>query len=706
MGKAQRRKQERVSPAAPAEPVRRRVAAAPRSADPARLLIAPALIVIVGMVLYANSFSIPFLFDDFFEISGNPMVKSVEPLFDYLRRARGIPALTFALNYRWGGFDLWGFHAVNVAVHLINGLLVYALVLRTLRLPGWRERYGDHAVVLAGLVALVFVVHPLQTMAASYIVQRGESIAACFYLVTLLLFSAASTTAERGRRAALYGAAAVAALLGVISKEIVATVPVAALLYRLCFLSAPTGRSRLARVGVAALLLVPFAYAVLLSRPYLFPAADTVSPDVPRAWLYIPTAGFQLEGVTPWQYLLTQFGVIVWYLRLYLLPTAQCFDYGWPLVDGFWRADVLVPLIVLLALVGAALASYRRYPLATFCLLWVFVTLAPTSSIVPLRDAAFEQRMYLPIVGLSWLIVVGAYELIGRVAARTGRPVAMLHRAAAGAAAAWIVALGAATIVRNGVLQDPVALAADSVAKAPGNWRAHSGYGEALLTAGRTGEAMPVLEEAVRLNPRTGSARIQLGQLYAQAGRLDDAVAMLTPATAVQEESVVAAAHVQLANIWEARGDVLKASWELEQALALKPGWAISHRQLAMYYTKLGAWYPAAAEFRKAVALKPSLASGVGGTAAQVCFNAAVDFQQQGKPRPAVRMLREALLFRPGWASAQHYLAYVYASNGAWSDAERQLQEIAASNDPLVLENLRRARAREPLQEPPNRQPG
>src|SRR5215468_7877819 len=158
MGKAQRRKQERVPSARPPEPARQPAAAAPQTAGmrvPQRALLAPVLVVALGAVLYANSFTIPFLFDDYFEIRSNPAVKTVAPLLEYLQRSRGIPALSFALNYQWHGFDVWGFHLVNVIIHIVNAMLVYAFVLRTLRLPGMRERYRQSADVLAALIALV-----------------------------------------------------------------------------------------------------------------------------------------------------------------------------------------------------------------------------------------------------------------------------------------------------------------------------------------------------------------------------------------------------------------------------------------------------------------------------------------------------------------------------------------------------------------------
>src|SRR6185369_4082599 len=172
----------------------------------------------------------------------------------------------------------------------------------------------------------------------------------------------------------------------------------------------------------------------------------------------------------------------------------------------------------------------------------VFITLAPTSSFVPLRDAAFEHRMYLPIVGLAWLVIVGGYDLIGWVAERRHESPVRLRRAAVLAAAVWIALLGIATTTRNNVMQDPIALWADTAAKSPQNWRAHSSYAEALLEVGRNDEAMRALEESVRLNPDVGSSRVELGQLYLRAGRLDDAEAVLLPATDQLEESVAAAA--------------------------------------------------------------------------------------------------------------------------------------------------------------------
>ena len=703
MGKARRRKQERA-------PAPERIQAAAPRADrprpahrvPTLCALAPLLLIAVGAALYANSFAVPFLFDDHFDILGNPFVEKLQsPLF-YLTHARGLTELTFALNRAWGGTDVWGYHLVNVLVHLINSVLVFLLVLGTLRLPYFEGRYRRHAAALALFVALVFLAHPLQTMAATYLVQRSESLAALFYLLTLLLVLRGAGATSSGGRAAWYGAALLAGLLGILSKQTAATLPLTALLYHLCFLSGERSRPRARGWLIFALLLLPLAYGLYLSRHYLMAPAGVDDGVTPRAWLYIPTAGLQL-GVAPLHYLLTQAGVVVWYLRLFALPTRLCFDYGWPLVDSPWQAGVLLPLLGLLALAAAAVWSFRRYRLATFCLGWFFLTLAPSSSVIPLSDAAFEYRMYLPLVGLAWLTVVGAHDALRALAARRGAADRVPWRAAAGAAALWVVALGALTVARNSVYRSELRLDADSAAKAPGNWRAQFNYGSDLVRAGRADEAVPHLQEAVRLAPEMGTPRVQLGSIYLQKGRLDEAEAVLEPATKVLEESVVAAAYRQIGFIRQSRGDLDGALAAYGRALDLKRDWGVVNRQMARIHASRGEWGYAANHYNDLIERDPKMGAGVRVQAAEANFHAGVGMLEYGDHEHAVDFLEHAVRLRPEDAAAHHYLAVALSRLGRWDEAKEQL-ELAARYDPddfLVYKNLLRARLHRWLLAPP-----
>jgi tetratricopeptide (TPR) repeat protein len=658
-----------------------------------------ALVLATGAVLYANSFSIPFLFDDHFEIVNNEEIRELDSPAAYLTRPRGVNDLTLALNYRWGGLEVWGYHFVNVAIHVVNGWLVYALALAILRLPLFAGRYRRHDRDLATLIALIFIAHPLQTMAASYLVQRAESLSAMFYLGSVLLFTHASTVETGTKRTLLYVAILAATFLGILSKETAATVPFVLLLHHFCFGSRP--QSTIAKRVVAALLfLAPILYALYLARYQLLPDAGS-DGTAPRAWFFIPSAGFNVEGVTPWTYLLTQFGVVLWYLRLYFLPTQQCFDYGWPFADTIWRADVLGPLIVLLSIAVVGVLSYRRYRLATFCIGWFFLCLGPTSSIIPLRDAAFEHRMYLPIFGLTLLVVVAAYDG-GRWLTATWPARKHVAAGLATIAALWIAILGGLTVARNHVYQDPMRLAADSISTSPENWRAHYEYGDELARRGRTEEAVGALQESIRLAPTKGTARIRLGGIYVHQRRLDEAEEVLTPATEVIEESVAAAAHRQLGYVHLLKGERYNAEYEFQQASKLMPQWASVHLQLGRMYAEQGLWYGAAGQLNDAIRLDPKLAARVGQQAADVNYRAGVAFFEQKKMKAAAIMFRHAVRHRPDFSAARHYLAVSYAAREQWDRAREELEELSrlSPNDSLLAENLKRAEEKRPLLKP------
>lgn len=704
MGRAARRKQGDAPIAAKAAPPARVRA---QTGAPAGLpaWLGPVCIVLLGCVAYANSFVIPFLFDDYLEIQTNPDVKTLQPLSSYLTVLRGLTRLTFALNVRQAGFDVWGFHLVNVALHLANALLVYALVLWTLRLPCFGGRYAPRARLLATLVALVFVLHPLQTMVASYLVQRAEGLGGFFYLATLLC-AVHAFTADGTRRALLVAGAVLAAALGIISKEIVATVPVAVGLYWYCFLRGGRGGGAPSwgrRLAFLVLLALPVVYGLVLARAYLFPAAGPGPEAGPRSWMFIPTAGFRVEGIGPWQYLITQFGVITWYLRLFLVPAGQVFDYGWPFAESVWRVGVLLPLAFLLAVVAAAVWAFPRYRLATFCIAWVFVTLAPTSSVLPLKDAAFEHRMYLPVIGLAWLLVVGGDDLLAALAARAGQAPGALRRTGAIALGVWLALLGLATVHRNTVFADPLLFAEDNVRKVPGHWRAQYQFAETLAQRGQQAEATAAYEEAVRLNPTQGSPRVALGGVYLRAKRYDDAERVLEPATHLLEESVVAAASLNLAGVYQARGEPARAQAALERTLQLRPQWTAAQRQLAALYVRDNRFVEAAKLYDDALRANPRLRGQLAGQAAAANFKGGVQLADLDKRAQAIALFERALTLDPRLWRARGYIAYVSVRDGKWPRAVEEVERIGRErpDDPWVRETLPRVKDGLPIVPPP-----
>ncbi len=693
MGRARHRKKEREVAPARADAVR------PRRRVSAATMGGALLIALVGFGIYANSFSIPFLFDDYFSIVSNPEVQSVEPIGRFFTQSRGLPHLLDTLNYRWGGENVWGYHLVNVAVHLINALLVYALALLTLRMPIFAGRYETRARTLALLVALIFVAHPLQTMAVSYISQRAESVAAMFYLSALLLYSAGKSGRIGLRGAGLTAAVLAIAFLGIISKETVASLPAALLLYHVCFLRGRSGDES-SSWRMALLLLLPALYGLYLARHFLLPGlADEEGGQ--SSWMFIPSAGLGVEGLTPWNYLITQFGVIVWYLRLFLLPTHLCFDYGWPLADSFWSIGVILPLAVLLLLVALAIVAYPRNRWITFGIGWLFIVLAPSSSIIPIKDPAFDYRMYLPMFGPILLLVVCTADAVRRLVPAT-RTVTSAERVAVAAAALCIVALAAASVSRNATLGDSLALARDSAAKAPNHWRNHFTYASALLERGSTAEAIESFERAIAISPEQSTPRIMLGDLFARAGRLGDAEDVLLPATDAREESVSAAAYRQLGFIYKAQSYPDAAIGMFEEALVRKPRWRALDLEIARLLNHQGRYHDAAIRFNKLIGDDPTYEDRLEAEVPEAFLRGGVQSIERGEPGFARYLLTAAMQHRSTMNRAGHHLAYLEWKEGDGAAAVRLLEDLEQRGfaDAAMRANLERARAGEVLEPP------
>jgi hypothetical protein len=217
--------------------------------------LAAGLIIVAGLGGYSNSFSGVFVYDDLFSILDNPTIRRLRPMGTVLsppchgETVSGRPVLnvSLAINFALGGTRTWGYHATNLAIHILNGLLLLGILRRTFRLPALNAQFGSAAEGLALAIALLWIVHPLQTEAVTYLVQRAESLASLFYLLTIYGVVRGS---QSGRGVFWYGVAVIACFLGVATKEIVVTAPLVVLLYDRTFLEGSFAQSLRRRWGV------------------------------------------------------------------------------------------------------------------------------------------------------------------------------------------------------------------------------------------------------------------------------------------------------------------------------------------------------------------------------------------------------------------------------------------------------------------------
>ncbi len=537
-----------------------------------KLLSRPAfhlfLVAIVGLLAYANSFTVPFFLDDQGSIVENALIQDLHRFLSGAGYAynprRFVGYLTVALNYHFGGMDVTGYHVFNLAVHLASAWLVYGLVLLTLRTPFFTEHpeaplEPELPRFIPLCAALLFVSHPIQTQAVTYIIQRFASLVTLFFVLSLYCYGKARVLQQRegnlGKALMLYAGAVVAAGCAMKTKETAFTLPFVILIYEFLFfrMSALKKLILLAPVILGSLV-VPLSIlgtgrpiGQLLSD---LDAAARVTPALSRL-----------------DYLFTQFTVIARYLRLLVLPVGQNLDYDFTIQHSLAAPSVLLSLALLLALLAFALFLLRRSAqgepllrLASFGILWFFVTLSVESSIIPIPDVIFEHRVYLSSVGAFASFAVFAFLLLKRYPARV-RALAL---------GAVVVVLTAATFARNQVWQSGISLWSDVVQKSPQKGRPHYNLARFLAQENRSDEALAHALQAVRFEPSNPLAYNLIGQIMGKNRNYVQAAAALDEA--IRLDPGFASAHMNLGDVYRLTGLTRKALDEYEIALRLTPG--------------------------------------------------------------------------------------------------------------------------------------
>ncbi len=621
-----------------------------------RHLWCAALLVAVGSFAWLNSFQGVFVYDDISQIVENEKIHSVQRMW----RGRPVANLTFALNYRLGGLDVSGYHLVNLAVHLLAGLTLYGVVRRTLLLERFGGRFAPSAHLPALAVALVWLVHPLQTESVTYIVQRAESLMALFYL--LVIYGLVRGACSR-RPGPWYGAAVAACMLGMGCKPVIATAPLVALLFDRAYLAASWGEALRRRWGLYAGLTA--SWLVLVATGTAANVLET-EPGLRR------TAGFGYAGCTPLQYALTQPGVILHYLRLAFWPHPLVLDYDWPMARV--PASFVAPGLAVAGLVAGALWAYRRRPAAGFPALSFFVLLAPTSSIVPFAHAAFEHRMYLPLACVAVLVVLGAHLWLGHLWRGLGAAPAGRAWTGGGLLAAVVVGLGLRTIDRNRDYRSEFEIWADVMVRRPSNPLPYNQIGNILTEMGRYEQAMGFYEQALRLRPDTFFIEDNLANVLMRAGRVDEAIDHGRRAVAMRPD--YHRAHMNLGMALTERGsgpaaregDFDGGIAHLREAVSLAPGDPWGHANLArglalrsglLETAGPGAPGPAAprrpelvaesiAHFVEAIRLRPGFPEATTGLAELLVHDGDIDGRLAPYPPEPLRRARSLAWLRRG----------------------------------------------------------
>ena len=537
-------------------------------------LIAAFAAAVLAVLVYSPALGGTFVFDDF----SLPFLNSAytdAPLRSWLGFIRPLTYFSYWLNFQVAGAEPAGYHWLNLLLHLISGGLVTAIIRKMLHGSG---THGFTRDFIAALCGLLFLVHPLQTEAVSYVSSRSEVLAVC------LLWAALGHFVYRQKpESSWFDSASILALflLAVASKEYSAAFPALLLLCDLYWRSedgTPVSRIRAnwrvyLPLGIGAFAGLAFVWRVIGNSD---------------------SAGFASGSST--KYLLTQ-GRVIWiYLGKFLFPIGQTIDYDLAPVTGFDTMGA-IGLLALAAISVAAIAYRKQYPLASFGWLAFLLLLAPTSSFIPIADVIAERRVYLPSIGLLLI----AAEFLRRI---------NWNQAARAGAIAVVLIYAFVAYQRNQVWENSETLWRDTVSKAPAKYRPHYQLARVMYENGRFPEAAAEYAATSKLGPPDRTLLLNWGLALDDAGQPAEALTKLRESAAMHPNAHV---YTQIARVYGKQGKAREALQALDVAEKLDPRFEMTYVYRGNVYMSESNQAQAAAEFNKALAINPRSAPALEG---------------------------------------------------------------------------------------------
>lgn len=674
-----------------------------KAANPPRLsqkvlkLFSLMIIIFIGILLYSNTFNSPFHFDDTLSIKKNIAIRDIYNLkaIWQIHPTRFVTYFSFALNYHFHKLDVFGYHLVNLMIHISSALLVWWFALLTFSTSVMKSnRISGQANLIALMSGLIFVVHPIQTQAVTYIVQRLASLATFFYLASLTLYIKARLLQPIEEHRFLirifYLGFLLTACLGMFTKEIVFTLPFTIILYDRFFLR--TQQNIKWKFLLVFFVLAFIAFFTVFAYKYDF--AQLSRQEAPGGYIEI----------TPFHYLLTQFRVLITYLRLLFIPVNQNLDYDYPISKSLLEITTLSSLVFLGLIICASLWIYRRYRLLSFCVFWFFITLMPESSVVPIRDVIFEHRLYLPMVGFSVFFVCSIFYLLSNNFSRYILAILLI----------FITCYSLLTYSRNNIWRSEITLWNDVVNKVSrkarpfytraGVYVQKGFYDKAIADCNKLLEmelhpdaynvrgiaygmqedyekALADMNKAIRMKPISSEYYYNRGKIYLHMGDYNQAISDFNHSLRLKSNDDEIYFNRGLA--FKGKADYEQAIADLSQALHYNPYNEETYCNRGLVFYLKGDYEKALEDFKMSLRINQNYAEAYNNMG--LCFN------MKGNNDKAITNFTTAITIKPGYAEAYNNRAVSFSKLKRYDEAKEDIQKalkLGARVNPRFLEYL------------------
>ena len=627
------------------------------------------IMVAVGTIIYSNTFNSPFLFDDEFFIVNDHAIRMTELSWNSIKAAalegkpahRYLPNISWAINYYFGHLNPFGYHLVNLIIHLLSGIFLFFFIKNTLRIypQHTRNTRNTHPELIAFFAALIWIVQPVGTQAVTYICQRMASMVALFYILSLFLYvqgrMAMRQDPSHWLKPCLYFFGCLfSAVCAIATKENAGTLPLVILLYEWFFfqdLKLDWSRRQILWIAFFAIGFAGVVFWFLGENPLL------------RIMNSYSRRDFSLI-----ERVMTEWRIMIYYISLFVWapPDRLNLDHDYPLSSSVVNpATTMIALAAILGLLAWSAYSAKKDRLITFCILWFFITQATESTIIGI-ELIFEHRTYIPFMMISLFVVLAVFRFV------RNRSIAY------GLLVTTALVFSIWTYQRNLIWQNPLTFWSDCAVKSTDKQRPQNNLGIALFDAGDIPKAVTQYEKAIQINPNVANAHNNLGYSFFKIGNPDEAIQCFHRALALNPNYVDAINNLGTALFKQGKTD--EAIQYFRRALALNPNFADAYNNLGHVLFKQGKIDEAIQYFRHALALNPDLADAHS--------NLGNALFKQGKTDEAIQYFHRALALNPDHTEAHNILANTLMQNGDIQDAVKLFQTILKKYPDHVEANI------------------
>jgi len=553
-------------------------------------LIPPALLSILTFLFYLPSLHYPFQFDDIANISKRFAIRFDNPFARWWTNPRWFGDWLNTINYHIGRFDPFYYRMFNLVIHIAAGIVLFYLLLDLCRALKNKPFFTENALFISFTAAALFLLHPVQTQTVSYVIQaRLEGLATLFILLTIFLFVRAFTVSSSLSRILLLVSFFISGLFSCGTKEIVVVTPLLLLFVDWFFLADQDWGNFKKRIWLHVLFDVFF---LGMMAHYLGPKTMTdavqlkLSTGNNRGNILTPQA---FDVITPFQFLISEFKVIVHYLTMFIWPFNISVEYDWKVEYSIFSMNVLPYLLILLSLVGYVVYSVVRRinTVVSFGLLWFFIAVAPRSSIVPSPELVCDYKTYLASIGIMFILAVPLVHiflyLFKFVQNIQPLPAHFSSKQVQTALlAVLLLPVGFAATNRNKIWETCVVFWEDNAKKAPGKARVHNNLGVALSEAGKIDEAIVAYKRAIELDNHYSDPLSNIAVAYSIKGQVDDAINSLKSALHICPNYPEAYNNIGTLLLQKKQYD--EAERALNIAIQLRPYYGKAYYNLARMY--------------------------------------------------------------------------------------------------------------------------